>query len=236
MTLSDWRIANGWREVFARVFEDFEAQYNVTPDWLINPATSRRLKLDILYPQLNIAVRFEGLHGKQRRRPSLEEEDQQRVRFDARVTECLKHGIQLVVVDLINGKPRRVLQQIDRVLSESASTTIDEDLRQNIRKARRATGEFLLKISVTDNLVLYADLWQDRQYRLAEPESTYTARPSSIEFTPGMAVEHTNFGPGTIIKTSPSNGDTFITVDFVTAGQKTFAASLVAGKLRPRQG
>ena len=71
MSLSDWRIANGWREVFARVFEDFYAQYNVSPDWLKNPATNRRLKLDILYPQLNIAVRFEGLHGKKRRRLSL---------------------------------------------------------------------------------------------------------------------------------------------------------------------
>jgi hypothetical protein len=235
MSLSDWRIANGWREVFARVFENFDVQYNVSPDWLKNPATNRRLKLDILYPQLNIAVRFEGLRGKQRRRLSLEEEDQQQVRFDARVTECFKHGIRLIVVDLINGKPRQVLNQIDRALSESVSVAIDEELRQNIKNARRTTGEFFLKITGTDTLALYADLWLDRQYRLAEPDTAITPTTTSIEFTTGMAVEHTNFGPGIIIKTSPSNGDTFITVDFVTAGQKTFAASLVVGKLQPRQ-
>jgi hypothetical protein len=49
-----------------------------------------------------------------------------------------------------------------------------------------------------------------------------------------MEVEHVTFGPGVILATTPSNGDTLLTVDFVTTGPKTLAASLVADKLYPR--
>jgi hypothetical protein len=108
MSAPDWRVINGWREVFARVFEEFNPQFNVSPDWLINPTTNRRLKLDILYPALGVAVRFEGAKGKQRRRLSLEEEEQQRVRFDARLEVCWQHGIHLIIVDPVKWrKPRQ---------------------------------------------------------------------------------------------------------------------------------
>ena len=30
---------NAWREILARVFEGFAAQTNVSPEWLVNPAT-----------------------------------------------------------------------------------------------------------------------------------------------------------------------------------------------------
>jgi hypothetical protein len=49
-----------------------------------------------------------------------------------------------------------------------------------------------------------------------------------------MEVEHTAFGPGVVIAINPSGNDTLLTVDFITAGQKTLAASLVGDKLRPR--
>jgi hypothetical protein len=49
-----------------------------------------------------------------------------------------------------------------------------------------------------------------------------------------MEVEHTSYGPGFVVAATPNDGDTLVTVDFITAGQKTFAASLVADKLRPR--
>jgi hypothetical protein len=49
-----------------------------------------------------------------------------------------------------------------------------------------------------------------------------------------MEVEHTAFGPGVVIAATPSDDDTLVTVDFITAGQKTLMASLVADKLRPR--
>ena len=37
---------NGWRELLARVFTSFDAEYGLTPEWLVNPDTNRRLKLD----------------------------------------------------------------------------------------------------------------------------------------------------------------------------------------------
>jgi hypothetical protein len=49
-----------------------------------------------------------------------------------------------------------------------------------------------------------------------------------------MEVEHPRFGPGIILSTTPSDGDILITVDFITAGRKILAASLVGDKLLPR--
>ena len=65
---SAYLSVNAWREIFARVFDDPDLQSNVSPDWLINPATRRRLKLDYLCQSVGVAVRFAGLTGKGRRR------------------------------------------------------------------------------------------------------------------------------------------------------------------------
>ena len=58
---------NAWREILARIFDGFKAQDNVSPEWLINPATRRRLKLDRLYPDAGVAIRFAGLTAKGQR-------------------------------------------------------------------------------------------------------------------------------------------------------------------------
>ena len=76
---STYLSVNAWREILARVFNDPDLQSNISPDWLINPATRRRLKLDYLCQSIGVAVRFSGLTGKGRRRPGdreLLEEDQ----------------------------------------------------------------------------------------------------------------------------------------------------------------
>lgn len=232
MPLPVWRVTNGWREILARVFEGFTVKPNVSPEWLVNPATNRRLKLDLLYPDIGVAVRFEGQQGQQRHRLSLEEEDQQRVRFDARVEVCWQHGIQLVVVDVAAGKAARVFQQLDTALSRAAD--LAPALRPKIVAARRTASGLSLKIRTEDDLALYADLWTDRQYQLAEPAGDAPPPAATIDFAPGAEVEHTHFGPGVIIAVQPSSGDTLLTVDFITAGQKTLAASLVAGKLLPK--
>lgn len=233
MPLPVWRVTNGWREILARIFDGFNTKMNVSPEWLVNPATNRRLKLDLLYPDIGVAVRFEGQQGQHRRRLSLEEEDQQRVRFDARVEVCWQHGIQLVVADVAGGKPVRVFQQFDTALSRAAD--LSPALRPQIVAARRTASDLSLKIRIEDDLALYADLWTDRQYQLAEPAGETVPPPATaVDFTPGAEVKHTHFGPGVVIAVQPGNNDTLITVDFITAGQKTLAASLVAGKLLPK--
>ena len=55
---------NAWREILARTFDGFFEQDNVSPEWLINPATKRRLKLDKFYPEAGLAIRFIGLVAK----------------------------------------------------------------------------------------------------------------------------------------------------------------------------
>ena len=234
MALSVWRLANGWREVFARIFDGFDVKLNTTPNWLVNPTTNRRLKLNMLYPEIGIAVRFEGMQGQQSRRLSLEEEDQQRVRFDARVEVCRQHNIHLVVADLATGKSKQVFQQADTALSRAAETA-PADLKPRLKAARVIAGDLAAKIRHEDNLALYADLWSDRQYQLSEPLDDPSSPSSPIDFTPGMEVEHTHFGPGVIVSSQSNGDDTLLTVDFITAGQKILAASLVAGKLLPRK-
>ncbi len=234
-SLPIWKITNGWREVFARIFENFETEFNVSPEWLVNPNTNRRLKLDMLYPKIGIAIRLEGLQGKQRKiRPSLKEEIQQRTRNDARVRVSQKHNIHLILVNVVTGKPDDGFKQIDVALSRAGQTVEDNELLQKIKTARTTASALARKISVVADLKLYADLWEDRQYRIVEPLPTQATTLPTTSYIEGMEVEHTIFGSGVVLATIPSNDDILVTVDFVTAGKKTLAASLVGGKLLPK--
>ncbi|MBE7554263.1 MAG: hypothetical protein HS126_24640 [Anaerolineales bacterium] len=234
--LSTWQITNGWREIFARIFAEFETKLNVSPEWLVNPATNRRLKLDLLYPQIGVAVRFEGAEIKQRRRLSLEEEAQQRVRDDARVEVCQAHGIDLILVDLSLETPRLIFQDIDQKLSRASQHLKAAELRSKISQARATAATLARQAPSYSNFKLYADLWEDRQYQVVAPASASAAPQAkpTVSFRVGMEVEHTSYGPGFVVAATPSDDDILVTVDFITAGQKTFAASLVADKLYPR--
>lgn len=233
--LPDWMEMNAWREILARIFAGVEAQLNITPEWLINPTTNRRLKLDILYPDLGIAVRFEGLKGKnQRRRLSLEEEDQLRTRQDARVEICQQHGIQLVVIESGIHKPSDVFRQIDTALSRAGQAVSDVDLSQRLRASRTTASALARKINSSTDLKVYADLWHDRQYQIPEPSRKPLAQREAIPFAEGMEVEHEKFGSGIVLSVTPADGDTFVMVDFITAGQKTLAASLIGDKMIPK--
>ena len=65
---SAYQPVNAWREILARVFDDPDLLTNVSPDWLVNPGSGRRLKLDCLCRPLGVAVRFSGLTSKGQRR------------------------------------------------------------------------------------------------------------------------------------------------------------------------
>jgi hypothetical protein len=228
-------MANAWREIFARIFEKMETRLNVTPEWLVNPTTKRRLKLDMLYSQPGIAVRLEGLQGKQRRqRPSLEEEIQQKNRDQARIDVCRAHDIELIVVDIAGNNPKNVFQEIDLALSRAKRRVKDRATAQKIVQARAAASELARRVQQPRDLGLYADLWEDRQYQIPEPAAPAVSVGKIPNFKAGMEVEHTKFGPGVILEVTASNGEVLLTVDFITAGQKTLAASLVADKLMPR--
>jgi hypothetical protein len=233
--LPTWQITNGWREILARIFAGLETKLNISPEWLVNPATNRRLKLDLLHPAIGVAVRFEGAEVKQRRRRlSLEEEAQQRVRDDARVEVCRAHGIDLILVDLSLETPKPIFRDIDMMLSRAGHRAQSVELSSIISRARATAASLARQAPDYHKFKLYADLWQDRQYQVITPSPGTAPAQRAVSFTVGMEVEHTAFGPGVVIAATPSDDDTLVTVDFITAGQKTLMASLVADKLRPR--
>ena len=111
---------SAWREILTRIFDGFTPQLNVSPEWLVNPDTNRRLKLDLLYPEIGLAVRFEGLRaGKQRRRASLDEELLEKQRAYARETVCREHGVSLALLNLSTTEPRDVFYAMEEALSHA---------------------------------------------------------------------------------------------------------------------
>ncbi len=231
-----WLQTNAWREIFARVFEGLKTELNISPEWLVNPATNRRLKLDFFYPEISVAVRFEGLQGKQRRqRPSLGEEVQQMTRDNARVELCRANGVELIVVDTLEDNPPLVFKSIDLSLSRAGAQTLPPKFITIIKQARATAASIARRIHTSKDLKMYADLWEDRQYKIAEScQQTVPPVLHPPHFREGMEVEHSTFGPGVVLTVSPNNGDTLLTVDFITAGQKTLMASLVGDKLVQR--
>jgi hypothetical protein len=232
MTIPMWMQANAWREIFARAFENWPVQVNISPEWLINPETHRRLKLDLFYPDAQIAVRFEGIQPEKRKaRPSLEEEEQQRARETARVEVCREHGVHLLLLDAASEEIADEFLQVDLILSQAQRALTDVTWQENIKTARFKIAQIGRPLTQINSLKTYADLWEDRQFQMALPQENQKPAAAPTIFTVGMDVNHQLFGLGTILQVEPSASDVILTVDFLEAGKKMFAASLVADKL-----
>ena len=235
---------NAWREILTRVLDGFSVRLDETPEWLINPETRRRLKLDLVYPELGLAVRFVGLRGtNQRARVSLEEEQQEQVREAARAKICREHGIRLVSIDVVTGEPKATLHElrlalsdVSRRLSHSAGhTKVPCDLLERLAQARGRLETIAARLRTSEQLQTYAELWLDRTYLPASPDPAppKNNRPPRLVFHPGLAVHHTAFGAGVVEGVSDEANDQLITVRFADGIQRTFAASLVGDKLQP---
>jgi hypothetical protein len=236
-------LVNGWREVLARVFDGFVTEYGLTADWLVNPDTNRRLKLDCFFPEIAAAVRFVGLEGTARKqRKSDEEVLAEDAREQARVAACKAHGVVLISIDP-DGEPRVALRNIEMGLTRASSqlaqnTAISHTRKQKLMpmlaQARRRAGEFATRLTVPEKLNIYAEMWWERQANLsAQATPQKPARPAA-HFEVGMDVYHERFGTGCVTAIAPEDGDTKVTVDFVEAGVRSFYASLVGGKLTPQ--
>jgi hypothetical protein len=226
---------NGWREVLARVFAGFDAEYGLTPDWLVNPDTHRKLKLDCFFRDIAVAVRFIGLEGTERRRPKSEDEiASEAQREQARAAVCREYGVVLVSIDP-DAEPRAGLRSLEmglaRASAQLAQSSISHARKQalmpRLSEARRRAGELTLRLKDPRTLNLYAEMWRDRQAELAaqSPVKAPPARRRTYQI--GMSVEHERFGPGQITEVLPEEGDIKVTVDFVEAGVRSFYASLL---------
>ncbi len=237
-------LVNGWREVLARVFEGFDAELNLSPEWLINPDTNRRLKLDYLYHDINLAIRFVGLEGSgPKRRKSDQEVLSEQEREDAREAVCREHGVVLVSIDP-DDEPRNALRRLESGLSRAAAQLAQNGrvphskkqlLMPLLSQARRRTGEFTTKLTVPEKLGIYAEMWYDRQANLAAqgPKEAGRNGPPPA-FRQGMEVYHQRFGAGEITEIRPDGNDMSISVRFRDGTVRMFLASLVADKLAPQ--
>jgi hypothetical protein len=235
-------LVNGWREVLARIFNGFTVEYGVTPEWLVNPDTGRRLKLDYLFPDVGVAVRFVGLQGDtRRRRKSDEEVAAEEDREATRAAVCRAHGVTLISIDP-DGELREALRSLELGLAQAAAqlarrampSAQKQKLTPLLGQARRQAGELTVRLTSPESLLSYAELWWDRQARLAAPAPAQAPTGPIRRYRVGMAVHHQKFGPGRVTAVEPAGADVQVTVDFVEAGVRTFAASLVGDKLTPR--
>jgi hypothetical protein len=236
-------LVNGWREVLARIFDGFDVEYGVTPDWLVNPETNRRLKLDCLYGDIGLAIRFVGLEGTQRKqRKSDEEVLSEQEREAARAEVCQQHGVVLVSIDP-DGEPRTALRNIETGLIRASAQLAQQNKAPSAKRqklmpllslARQRTGEFTAKLNPPDRLNMYAEMWWERQASVAAQAPVAKTPGKTPKYTVGMSVYHQKFGPGQITAMMPDGKDTAVTVSFGAEGEKTFLASLVVDKLMPQ--
>lgn len=240
--MSQANLINGWREVLARIFDGLTTEYGVTPEWLVNPETNRRLKLDYLFPEIGLAVRFVGLQVTARKqRQSDEELAGEAEREEARAAVCREHGVVLVSIRP-DGEPRAALRDLEMGLARAASQLArnqnvphaeKQKLMPLLSKARQRAGEFTTRLTVPEKLNIYAEMWWDRQAALAAQPSASQKVAQARQYTVGMDVEHVRYGFGQVTAVEPEGQDIKVTVDFLEAGTRSFYASLVGDKLLP---
>ena len=244
--MSTYLYLMGWNEILARIFDGFEVQRNIAPDWLVNPATRRKLKLDLLYPEIGIAVRYVGLQGKRRGRKSDWEELEAASRDEIRQELCRLNGVDLILLTPYDAYPREQLKQINRALSAASRRIAKQGrfrgkaaLMEQLARSRTTLDSIRRNVNNLDDLAPYAELWRDREANIvsAVQGSRESANGSSKRKTAvrnykvGQRVKHQRFGAGEVMRVDRRDGDVYITVNFVTAGERQLMASLVADKM-----
>ncbi len=235
----------GWNEILARVFEDFTTQKNASPDWLINPATKRKLKLDYLYPEIGIAIRFTGMKARgQRRRKSDWEELEEKSRDETRKELCRLHNVDLVLINPMDPYPDEQLKQLQmalgvatRRIAKARNRRDQATLKEKLHRANLQLETIRKHIRKPEDLSLYAESWRDREAQtIAELQQAASANQPTRKINPdrlkvGQKVKHNYFGVGTVTAIDKAADDTYVTIDFVSKGERKFALSLLAGKL-----
>ena len=246
--MSSYLYLMAWNEILARVFDGFEAQRNVSPEWLVNPGTKRRLKIDYLYPQIGVAVRFVGLQVKGAGRKSDWEEMEDASRDEVRKELCRLHEIDLLLLSPVDSHPSEQFKQIGVTLSAASRRLAKAgrfrgkaDVMEGLSQARKRLDDIRRRVNKTEDLTPYAELWRDRETAAIiqaqkPPPRANSARRALTRFKVGQLVRHSHFGSGVVTALESKEDDTYVTVNFVTAGERTLAASLVGDKLVAERG
>lgn len=242
---------SAWREVLARTFAGFTEQDNVSPEWLVNPATRRKLKLDKYYPEAAIAIRFVGLTAKGQGRQSDWEVLETEQRDQTRAELCRENGVQLVTVD----PAEEFVKQVDGLLSvlSRASRSLAQSSQPDKVKAQRMPAlasardraeklRTLIARNPEQMVANLADGWRDREAGIAlelgggkSPDDggngAAPANYAPLVLTTGQRVRHARFGDGVVTRIDGSGDEATVAILFDAAAERTFQAGLLAGKL-----
>jgi hypothetical protein len=233
-----------WREILARIFAGFTEQENVSPDWLVNPATRRRLKLDKYYLEAGVAVRFVGLTAKGQGRMSDWEVLETEQRDQTRVELCRLHGVQLALIDP-EEEPTKQLDGLLRVLARASRTLAQSDQptahKQRwmpaLNRARTTATDLHARIARNPEQMMgtLAEGWRDREAGLANhPPAlgpTPRQRAGAVTYAVGQRVRHDRFGDGVVTALQVEGNDRTLTILFDGEQERTFLISLVQEKL-----
>ncbi len=243
-----YQNVNAWREILARIFATFTEQDNVSPDWLVNPATRRRLKLDKFYPEASIAVRFVGILAKGQGRQSDWELQESEQRDQTRMELCRLNGVQLLLIDPAEETPKqldnlvRTLSRASRMLAQSHHPPRHKQQWMPALNTARETALALRSRIAKDAAQMMnnlAESWLDREAALVHQRPAAEPRPPQISSADGaiyrmdQRVRHERFGEGIITGLSQNDDDTTVTILFDAAQERTFLLSLVHDKLTP---
>lgn len=238
---------NAWREILARVFADFPPQENVSPPWLINPATRRRLKLDCYYADAGVAVRFVGLKAKGQGRQSdwemLEEEQRDQTRQEL----CQANGVQLFLVEPLEDPLKqldtliRLLSRAGRVLAQSVRPVQEKMVWQPRVSQARDQAEAIRRLvqrQPEQMMASLADSWRDRESNLSAvaeplpmPTPTVDMARLAVQLREGLRVTHVKFGSGVVTALTGEGADARVSILFDGDQERTFLVSLVCDKL-----
>lgn len=239
---------SAWREILARTLDGFEAQDNVSPDWLINPATKRKLKLDRYYPDLSIAVRFVGLTAKGQKRQSDWEVLETEQRDQTRVELCKMNGVQLAIIDPLED-PVKQLDRYARIIHKAHEAATESPRPKKrvtqLNKAKRTLSDLRGRLSKNPDQVIasLAESWRDRETSIAtflqaSGADTLKQKNGSAKKVKALKnlkvnqrVAHDRFGDGVITNIGGDGADPTISILFDGAEEKSFLASLVLDKL-----
>ncbi len=242
--MNTYIVLSAWREVLARIFTGFTEQDNISPEWLVNPSTNRKLKLDKVYPEAAIAVRFVGLTAKGQGRQSdldvLENEERERARAEL----CRTHGVHLASLDPAEDIVKQmdgllsVLARASRALAQSERPTPEKSTGMTALAAARSRAEQIRSRLVQNPEQMVENLaasWRDREANFAVQVSVpapATAGPTVVlVLAPGQRVRHVRFGEGVVTRIDGSGAEAMVAILFDAAQERTFRADLLADKV-----
>ena len=237
---------SAWREILARVFDGFTRQENISPPWLINPATRRRLKLDIFYPEAGMAFRFVGLTAKGQKRQSdleiAEEEERDQIRQDL----CRQHDVQLFLIEALDD-PLKQMDNLGRLLSRAGRVLAQSDhpdaykiaWQPRIAAAREQVEAVRSRMSRQPQqmLVTLADSWRDREAGISDappppPAADEKAiRRALAKLEIGQRIAHSKHGEGVITALDGEGDDATVTILFDGDQSRTFLVAYALDKL-----